>query len=228
MAHYMLSQDSRFLELNGLGQLELDAGGEITIDSLKSAMGYYDDREEFEAMEMLDRETRNQRLPYLEALDNAIKFNRSEYYNRRGKSGDRYYDGLMATIQPESNGKYSIRIVKRTPVEENRFAKHVQNKILTDALTELLKSHGMSVRFMEESQSKMWFDPVNISVEDGLIQIASVLQGEESSAEVAEAVGHFLIGALRGNPLAERLINMFSATEEDVKNGKASVTGERA
>lgn len=74
----------------------------------------------------------------------------------------------------------------------------------------------------------MWFDPVNISVEDGLIQIASVLQGEESSAEVAEAVGHFLIGALRGNPLAERLISMFSATEEDVKNGKASVTGERA
>jgi len=130
-------------------------------------MGYYGDKEEFEAMDLLNSSVENQRLPYLDALDNAIKFNRSEYYNR-GNNG-KYYQGLMATIQPEANGKYSIRIVKRNAVEEGNFAKHIQNKILTDALTELLRSHGMSVKFLEESQSKMWFDPVNMSMEDGLL-----------------------------------------------------------
>ena len=115
-------------------------------------MGYYGDKEEFEAMDLLNDSVKGQRFSYLEALDNAIKFNRGEYYNRRGKSQDgKYYQGLMATVKREDNNKYSIVIVKRNSVEEERFAKHVQNKILTDALTELLKSHGMSVKFLEES-----------------------------------------------------------------------------
>lgn len=79
----------------------------------------------------------------------------------------------------------------------------------------------MSVKFLEESQTKMWFDPENMTMEDGLMQIASVLQGEESSVETAEAVGHFLIGAMRGNPLVERLIDTFSATDGKMSGEEA-------
>ena len=114
MSHYLLSQDSRFLELNGLGQLKLDNNGEITIDSLKRAMGYYKDAEEYEALNELNDAVKNQQLPYLDALDNAIKFNRSQDYR-----------GLIATLKKEANGKYSIVIVKRNATEEERFAKHV-------------------------------------------------------------------------------------------------------
>lgn len=88
-------------------------------------MGYYGDKAEFEAMDLLNDSVKNQKLPYLDALDNAIKFNRSEYYNRRRNSNGNYYQGLMATLKKEDNGKYSIVIVQRNAIEERRFAKHV-------------------------------------------------------------------------------------------------------
>lgn len=228
IAHYELTKDSEFI-FNNLGKLKLDAGGEITMESLKKVMDESRDFAEEVAMDDLNDKLRDNTYSYLEALDAAIRFNNDEFYTRRGeKSGKNFYQGLMAKLHREANGRYSLEIVQRTRAEEDAFAKHVQNKLLTDALVALLQNHGMDVRFLEDSQARVWFDPVNADASQELMQIASVLQGEESSVEVAEVVGHFLVQAVRQEPLVERLVQMFSATEEDVRKGKAKMTGEEA
>ena len=84
----------------------------------------------------------------------------------------------------------------------------------------------MSVDFLKESQGRLWFDPSLSDAGEQLMHVASVLEGEDSSSDVAEAVGHFLIGALRGNNHVERLIAMLSHTQEDVDKGLAELTGE--
>lgn len=174
----------------------------------------------------LNKSLEGERFGYREALENALRFNRSDYFSRGGNAQNNYQRGLMATIRREENGKYSVVIVKRNNVEEDKLAQHVQNVFMTDALVELLKNAGLNVDFLEDSQASVWFSPENGRVEEGLKYIASVLQGGESSADVAEVAGHFIVGAMRDTELVQRLIKMFSATEDDVKNGDAKLTGE--
>lgn len=227
IVRYLTSQDGEFLE-NNAGRLQLDDGGEITIDSLKQAMADNLDTQEDLAAHRLNRSIAGQRFSYRDALNNALKFNRTQFYRRGGDSAyDQYDKGLMATINREENGKYSIVIVKRNNLEEEKLAEHVRNVYLTDALVELLRNAGLGVDFLEDSQAKVWFTPEDGRVEDGLKYVASVLQGEESSAEVAEVAGHFIVGAMRNSNLVQRLIAMFSATEEDVREGRAKLTGEQ-
>jgi hypothetical protein len=134
IAHYMLSEDKRFLMLNDFGVLRLDGNGEITAPSLLKAV-YGDDvddsgiidMEEFQAKYELNDALKDKTFPYLEALDTAINFNKQVYYTRKGEKSSQgtKYKGLMAIPKKLSDGRYSIVIVERTPVHENMFAKHV-------------------------------------------------------------------------------------------------------
>ena len=126
MSRYILSQDGTFLKLNSLGELKLDENGEITAESLLRTLGEFDGIDETVVASDLNDDLANQRFGYLEALDYAVKFNNSEFYNRKGRTEyNTVYDGLMATIHKEANGEYSVMIVKRDAIEEDRFAKHL-------------------------------------------------------------------------------------------------------
>ena len=203
MIHYFLAKDSKFLRENS-NILEFDVDGEVTIASLKKALesgGEYTNLSNAKTLSYLNTELKAGEYDYSEALDNVLKFNRSNQFR----------DGFMATLKKESNGKYSIKVVERNPSTEYELADHVQNKILTDAIRLILKDRGLSVEFLDNSSYAVQYSTQNAHLDaDGLMAVASVLDGQSSAIETAEAAGHFIVAAMQDSPLVQRLINMLT------------------
>lgn len=198
IAHYFLTKDSKFLSENS-DVLEFDADGEVTISSLKKALernGEYSSLNNARTLAHLNRELKAGKYDYDTALDNVLKFNRSNQFR----------DGFMATLNREEDGKYTIKVVERSPEAEYELADHVQNKIVTDALRLLLKNKGLSVEFLDNPSYAVKYSTDNVHFDiDGLKAVANVINGINSSLATAEAAGHFIVAAMDGNPLIERL-----------------------
>ena len=203
VAHYFLTKDNNFL-LENSNVLEFDVDGEVTIVSLKKALeagGEYTKLSNSVTLGLLNEELRAGKYDYSEALDNVLKFNRSNQFR----------EGFMATLKRDADGKYSIKVVERNPTSEYELAGHVQNKILTDAIRLLLKDKGLSVEFLDNPSYAVQYSTNNVHLDaDGLMAVAQVLNGINSSKEVAEAAGHFIIAAMQDSPLVQRLINMLT------------------
>ena len=201
--HYFLTKDSDFLNANS-DVLKFNTDGEVTISSLKKAMdrnGEYGDLSSAKTLLYLNNELKSGEYNYSEALDNVLKFNRSSQFK----------DGYMATLERKDNGRYQVSVVKRTADAEYKLADHVQNKILTDAIRLILKDKGLSIDFLNDPNYTVQYstnsDRYGV---DGLYAIAQVLNGTNTAKETAEVAGHFIVAAMRGNPLIDRLINMLT------------------
>lgn len=199
--HYFLTKDSNFLNENS-DVLEFNTDGEVTISSLKKAMdrnGEYSDLSSAKTLLYLNNELKSGEYDYSEALDNVLKFNRSNQFR----------DGYMATLEKQDNGRYRVSVVRRTADAEYKLADHVQNKILTDAIRLILKDKGLSVDFLNDPNYAVQYstnsDRYGV---DGLYAIAQVLNGTNTAKETAEVAGHFIVASMKGNPLVDRLINM--------------------
>ena len=203
MLHYFLTKDSNFLRENS-DVLEFDVDGEVTIASLKKAMerdGEYTDLSNAKTLEHLNREIKAGKYDYSEALDNVLKFNRS----------DQFRDGFMATLERQEDGKYEVKVVERNPETEYELADHVQNKILTDAIRLVLQDKGLSVEFLDNPSYAVKYSTQNVHLDaDGLMAVASILNGINTSAEAAEAAGHFIVASMQDSPLIQRLVDMLT------------------
>lgn len=203
IVHYFLSKDPNFLT-NNSDVLRFDDDGEVTISSLKKALerdGEYSNLTNARTLAHLNRELKAGKYDYDEALSNVLKFNRSNQFK----------DNFMATLKRETDGKYSIKVVERNPDAEYELADHVQNKILTDAIRMVLKDKGLSVEFLDNPSYGVKYSTQNAHLDaDGLMAVASVVSGRNSSVATAEAAGHFIVAAMDGNPLIERLVNLLT------------------
>lgn len=203
VTHYFLTKDINFLRENS-DVLEFDADGEVTIASLKRALerdGEYSDLSNARTLEHLNREIKAGKYDYSEALDNVLKFNKQNKFNQ----------DFMATLKREEDGKYSIKVVERNPSTEYELADHVQNKILTDALTMVLKDRGLSVEFLNNPNYAVQYSTHNVHLDaDGLMAVASILDGQNTALETAEVAGHFIVASMQDSPLVQRLVDMLT------------------
>ena len=203
IVHYFLTKNENFLMENS-DVLEFDADGEVTIASLKKALerdGEYGDLSDRLTLEHLNKEIKAGKYDYSEALDNVLKFNKQNQFNQ----------DFMATLKREDDGKYSIEVVKRSPAAEYELADHVQNKILTDAVRLVLKDKGLSIEFLDNPSYAVQYSPSSARPDaEGLLTVASILDGRNSSAEAAEVAGHFIAASMQDSPLVQRLVNMLT------------------
>ena len=207
ITHYFLTKDDNFLRENS-DILEFDVDGEVTISSLKKALernGKYSDLSDALVLAELNkemaRELKANRVDYSEALDNVLKFNKSNQFR----------DGFMATLTREEDGRYSVEVVERNPLSEDALAGQVQNKILTDAVRMILEDKGLSVDFLNNAKYAVKYSTNNVQLNaDGLYAVASILDGRNTSSEIAEVAGHFIVASMEGNPLVERLVNILT------------------
>ena len=209
LAHYFLTKDSNFLMENS-DVLEFDVDGEVTLTSLKKALdktGEYNKLSDNVVLqrlnEELQKEIRGKNMGYSEALDNVMRFNRS----------DKFRENFMATMtfDPQTN-KYSISVVERSPEAESALADHVANRIMTDAIRVMLQDKGLSVDFLDNPSYGYMYNTVGAtkSPADGLYAVISVLDGNTSSRNLAEAAGHFIVDVMKDSPLLERLLNFLT------------------
>lgn len=199
VTHYFLTKDSNFLRENS-DVLEFDVDGEVTIASLKKALerdGEYSNLSNARTLEHLNMEIKAGRYNYSEALDNVLKFNKSNQFR----------EGFMATLKREPDGMYSVKVVERNPQTEYELADHVQNKLLTDALRIVLEQKGLSVEFLDNPSYAGRYSTLDATMGvDGLYSVASLLNGINTSNETAEVAGHFIVAAMQDNPLVQRLV----------------------
>jgi len=210
MIHYLLSKDGNFLSDN-VDTLEFDVDGEVTIESLKRAMdgsGIEGNLSNSVVLTSLNKELGAGRYEYDEALSNVLRFNKGNQFAKGGKDGK---GGFMATLTREADGYYSIKVVPRTSEEEYKLADHVQNKLMTDAVITMLENMGLSTEFLRSSRLATKYSTQNpVQDADGLYKVVSVLNGENTAPEVAEAAGHFIVGAMADNPNVRRVVDMLS------------------
>ena len=203
VTHYFLTKDSNFLRENS-DVLEFDVDGEVTIASLKKALerdGEYSNLSNARTLEHLNKEIRAGRYNYSEALDNVLKFNKSNQFR----------EGFMATLKKEPDGMYSVKVVERNPQSEYELADHVQNKLMTDALRIMLQEKGLSVEFLDNPSYAGRYSTLDATMGvDGLYSVASLLNGINTSNETAEVAGHFVVAAMQNNPLVQRLITQLT------------------
>lgn len=202
LAHYFLTKDAEFLENNR--ELSFDTEGEVTFESLKKALdrdGEYHELTDNKVLhrlnEELKEELKSSKPDYTEALDNVLRFNKN---NPLQKS-------FMATLKRNRDGSYMVEVVKRTSDAEYELAEHVKNRIITDALMQVLRERGLDVDFEDNPTFAIKYSTMSIPVYDSLYSIAAVLNGENTSKEVAEVAGHFIVSAMKSDPLIQRLIN---------------------
>jgi hypothetical protein len=223
IAHYFLTKDTSFLMENS-DILKFDADGEVTIASLKKALergGEFSTLSDSKTLERLNEEIKTGRYEYSEALDNVLKFNKQNQFNEK----------FMATLERQDDGKYLVQVVKRDAENEYKLADHIQNKLLTDAIRLLLSQmkdpttgRGLSIEFLDNPTYSMQYSTTNVHMDaDGLMAIASILDGEKSSEDAAEAAGHFIVASMIDSPLIQRLINSLTpevqnAIFKDVKS----------
>ena len=122
VTHYFLTKDSNFLRENS-DILEFDVDGEVTIASLKKALerdGEYSDLSNARTLEHLNKEIKAGRYDYSEALDNVLKFNKSNQFR----------EGFMATLKKEADGSYSVKVVERNPQSEYELADLFQHELV--------------------------------------------------------------------------------------------------
>lgn len=199
LVHYFLTKNNNFLTRNS-DNLEFDVNGEVTIASLKKVLeedGGGANLNDSKTLVYLNKELKAGKYSYNEALDNVLKFNKSSQFKK----------GFMATLEPSDNNRYSISVVKRNTTEEYKLADHVRNKIITEALKIVLKDRGLSVEFLDDASRVVKYNTINSTTSDldGLMSIAQVLNGYNSSEATAEAAGHFLVGAMSNSPIMQRL-----------------------
>lgn len=218
ITHYFLTKDSNFLMQNS-DVLEFDADGEVTIASLKKALerdGEYSNMSNAKVLLHLNKEIGTGRYDYSEAIDNVLKFNRQNVYNKE----------YMATLKRDSEGKYMVEVVRRTPDTEAELVRHVENKLQEDAVVSLLRSQGLSVEFLTNPKYALKYASGNlVEGADGLYSVGQVMAGLTSSAATAEIAGHFIVSAMKDGPLVQRLVQQMTPEVQEAifKNPKSNL-----
>ena len=208
--YYAVGTNEEFLsKVRDNEDYKVDENGEITFDSLRKLSKM--DLESDKLIQVLNRDIGEGEYDYSEAIRRVENFNNNNTFS----------DKVMATLVPIAKGKYYISVVpvrktveteKSKKVEENTVNEQkklhdvVRNQELENKLISLLRSHGVSVKFLENDNEGGRYSTENVgNMENALYGLIEVNESGHTTDVLAEEAGHFAIGALGDNPLVQRL-----------------------
>lgn len=212
--YYAVGTNEEFLsQVRDSDEFQTDENGEITFKSLRSLAKI--DLETDKVLQVLNQDIGQGEYPYEEALRRIQQFNENNSWS----------DKMLATMVPSGNGKYFISVVPQTKTvtsvegkeevegntinEKKQLHDVVRNEELERRIKSLLRSHGVSVKFLEGDRQGGRYSTENVTaMENGLYGLIEVNENGYVTDTLAEEAGHFAIGALGDNPLVKRLENL--------------------
>lgn len=212
--YYAVGTSEDFLsKVRGSEEFQTDENGEITFKSLRSLAKM--DLETDKIVQVLNQDIGEGEYSYEEALKRIQEFNENNSWS----------DKMLATMIPSGNGKYYVSVVPKaknvtsvegkeevegnTLNEQQRLHNTIRNKELEKRIISLLRSHGVSVKFLEGDEKGGRYSTENVTqMENGLYGLIEVNEKGTTTDTFAEEAGHFAVGALGDNPLVKRLENL--------------------
>ena len=191
-------------------EFQTDENGEITFKSLRHIAKI--DIESDKLLQVLNKDIGEGEYSYDEALKRIQDFNDNNTFS----------DQVIATMFPTASGKYYVTVVPQsktitsvegkeevegnTPNERKKLHDVVHNEELERKIKALLRSHGVSVKFLEGNRKEGRYSTENaVKMEDGLYGLIELSKNGYTTDTFAEEAGHFAVGALGDNPLVQRL-----------------------
>ena len=191
-------------------EFQTDENGEITFNALRTIAKM--DIESDKLMQVLNKDIGEGEYSYDEAIRRIQDFNENNTFS----------DQVIATMFPIASGKYYVTVVPQTKTVTNQEGKEevegntanerqklhdvVRNEELERKLKALLRSHGVSVKFLDGNRGEGRYSTENaVKMEDGLYGLIELSKEGYTTETLAEEAGHFAIGALGDNPLVQRL-----------------------
>lgn len=197
---YAVGTNPGFLDRVG-SQATFDENGQITLKSLRRLTDGLDLGAEKE-LDMLNRDIGEGMYSYEDAMSKLQVFNRTSQYN----------DKYMATVTPDSDGKYHLLVVKKNLANQTALNDLVGNRNLLDRIKYHLNRAGVDYTFLEAGETGTGRYSVANATQtaDGLYQLIRVANDENVEGNLAEQAGHFAVNALQKSPLVSRLLALMT------------------
>lgn len=199
-------------------EFQTDENGEITFSSLRHIAKI--DIESDKLLQVLNKDIGEGEYSYDEALRRIQNFNDNNSFS----------DQVIATMFPTASGKYYVTVVPQSKTvtsvegkeevegntinERQKLHDVVRNEELERKIKALLRSHGVSVKFLEGNRKGGRYSTENaVKMEDGLYGLIELSENGYTTDTLAEEAGHFAVGALGDNPLVQRLEKLLESPE---------------
>lgn len=192
--YYNLARNDEFLARVG-DTVTFDENGEITIESLIKEAHISIDSSKIK--ESLQKEVGKNKMPFNEAIGKVVSFNKSRSFGQ----------SYMATLE-ESDGQFYVKIVDNTEDNLEQLKSTIEGQELKNRLIHRLAEAGVDVSFIDKNHSR--YSTLNAKRNiNGLYQLIEFYK-HGTTPELAEETGHFILGAMSGNPLVDRLLSLMS------------------
>jgi len=217
--YYAVGTSNEFLsKAREFQEFQTDENGEITFGALKTIAKI--DLESDKLIQVLNKDIGEGVYSYDEALRRIQDFNDNNTFS----------DQVIATMFPTASGSYYVTVVPQTKTVTNSEGKEevegntvnerkklhdvVHNEELERKIKALLRSHGVSVKFLEGNRKEGRYSTENaVKMEDGLYGLIELSKEGYTTDTLAEEAGHFAVGALGDNPLVQRLERLLESVD---------------
>lgn len=196
--HYDLATNDKFIADN-IPNATFDEYGEINFRDYVEAVGLGEGNPSVE--QALNASLQSGNYSKQEALEKVAAF------NRNAPEESQY----MATLRANEDGSISIFVAQATELEKETLKNEIAGMNLEDKLISLLAKHGVSVAKTSKGYSK--YSTKNaVRNANGLYQLIEYSKND-TPIELAEEAGHFVVGAMTGTPLCNRLEALTSSQD---------------
>lgn len=217
--YYAVGTSEEFLsKAREYQEFQTDENGEITFNSLRYLAKI--DIESDKLLQVLNEDIGEGEYSYDEALKRIQNFNDNNVFS----------DKVIATMFPTASGRYYVTVIPQSKTVTNLKGKEevegntinerkklhdvVHNEELERKLKALLRSHGVSVKFLEGNRREGRYSTENaVRMEDGLYALIELSKDGYTTDALAEEAGHFAVGALGDNPLVKRLETLLESPD---------------
>lgn len=192
---YKAATDSEWLETVS-EDAKFDENGEITLHSL-SKLAELDFSKEA-MLKKLNHDIGSGSYSYVEGLQKARKFNKSEY-------GEDY----LATLTKDGDS-YKLEVVPNTTENKLKFEKEISNHEKINIIIDTLQEQGVAVDFIDNSDiydGKYSTDNADATL-DGMLHLISVVRGKTEVPSFIEEASHFAIASLNNTKQVQRLLEL--------------------
>ena len=192
---YKAATDPEWLETVS-EDAKFDENGEITLHSL-SKLAELDFSKEA-MLKKLNHDIGSGSYSYVEGLQKARKFNKSEY-------GEDY----LATLTKDGDS-YKLEVVLNTPENKLKFEKEISNHEKINIIIDTLQEQGVAVDFIDNSDiydGKYSTENADAAL-DGMLHLISVVRGKTEVSSFIEEASHFAIASLNNTKQVQRLLEL--------------------
>ena len=175
---------------------KFDENGEITLHSL-SKLAELDFSKEA-MLKKLNHDIGSGSYSYVEGLQKARKFNKSEY-------GEDY----LATLTKDGDS-YKLEVVLNTTENKLKFEKEISNHEKINIIIDTLQEQGVAVDFIDNSDiydGKYSTENADATL-DGMLHLISVVRGKTEVPSFIEEASHFAIASLNNTKQVQRLLEL--------------------